>query len=131
MTYIHHYSVTQSIFTVLKFLSVFPGGFQGSHLEGLPWWLRRYESNCSEGKPGFNPCVGNIPWRRKWQPTPISLPGRFHGQGSLAGYSPWSSKESDIMEWPHFHFSKFLSALSNHLLHLIHLWQLLMHVLPP
>ena len=36
-----------------------------------------------------------IPWRRKWQPTPVFLPGKFHGQRSLAGYSPWGSKESD------------------------------------
>ena len=37
---------------------------------------------------GFNPWVGRIPWRRAWQPTPIFLPGEFHGQRSLAGYSP-------------------------------------------
>ena len=35
------------------------------------------------------------PWRRKWQPTPVFLPGEFHGQRSLAGYSPWGCKESD------------------------------------
>ena len=34
-----------------------------------------------------NPCVGKIPWRRKWQPTPIFLPGESHGQRSLADYS--------------------------------------------
>ena len=39
-----------------------------------------------------------IPWRRKWQPTPAFLPGEFHGQRSLAGYSPWNSKESDMMK---------------------------------
>ena len=38
---------------------------------------------------GFNPWVGKIPWRRKWQPTPVFLPGEFHGQRSLVGYSPW------------------------------------------
>ena len=36
---------------------------------------------------GFNPWVGKIPWRRKWQPTPVFLPGKSHGQRSLAGYS--------------------------------------------
>ena len=36
--------------------------------------------------------------RRVWQPTPIFLPGEFHGQGSLAGYSPWSRKESNMAE---------------------------------
>ena len=38
---------------------------------------------------GFNPWVGKIPWRRKWQPTPVFLPGEFHGRRSLVGYSPW------------------------------------------
>ena len=36
-----------------------------------------------------------IPWRRKWQPTPVFLPRKTHGQGSLMGYSPWDCKESD------------------------------------
>ena len=39
-----------------------------------------------------------VPWRRKWHPTPVFLPGEFHGQSSLAGYSPWSCKESDTTE---------------------------------
>ena len=38
------------------------------------------------------------PWRRKWQPAPVFLPGKFHGQRSLAGYSPWGRKESDMTE---------------------------------
>ena len=42
------------------------------------------------GRPGFNPWVGKIHWRRKWQPTPVLLPGKSHGQRSLAGYSPLS-----------------------------------------
>ena len=40
-----------------------------------------------------------ISWRREWQPTPVFLPGEFHGQNSLAGYSPWGHKESDTTEW--------------------------------
>ena len=44
---------------------------------------------------GFDPCVGKIPRRRKWQPTPVLLPGKFHGQRSLVGYSSWGCKESD------------------------------------
>ena len=43
--------------------------------------------------------VRKIPWRRKWQPTPVILPGEFHGQRSLAGYSPWGHKESDTTEF--------------------------------
>ena len=41
-------------------------------------------------------------WRRKWQSTPILLPGKSHGQRSLVGYSPWGRKESDMTEWLHF-----------------------------
>ena len=43
----------------------------------------------------FSPCVRKIPWRRKWQPTPISLPGKPHGQRSWADCCPWACKESD------------------------------------
>ena len=52
---------------------------------------------------GFDSWVGKIPWRRKWQPAPVSLPGKFHGRRSLAGYSPWGHKESDMTEQFHFH----------------------------
>ena len=47
---------------------------------------------------GFHPWVGKIPWRRAWQPTPVFLPGEFHGQRSLTGYSPDGCKESDMTE---------------------------------
>ena len=49
-------------------------------------------------RPGFDPCVGKIPWRRKWQPTPVFLPGEPHGQSSLIGYSPRGHKELDMTE---------------------------------
>ena len=42
-----------------------------------------------------------IPWRRKWQSTPVLLPGKSHGQRSLVGYSPWGRKESDTTERLH------------------------------
>ena len=45
------------------------------------------------GSPGFDPWVGKIPWRGKWQPTPVFLPGEFHGQRSLVGCSPRGHKE--------------------------------------
>ena len=48
------------------------------------------------GRPGFNPWVGKIPWRRERQPTPVSLPGESHGQRSLVGCSPWGLKESGM-----------------------------------
>ena len=44
----------------------------------------------------FDPWVSKMLWRRKWQPAPVFLPGEFHGWRSLAGYSPWCSKESDM-----------------------------------
>ena len=46
----------------------------------------------------LNPWVRKIPWRRKWQPTPVFLPGKFLGQRSLVGYSPWDCRESDTTE---------------------------------
>ena len=49
----------------------------------------------------FNSWVRKIPWRRKWQPTPVLLPRKSHGQRSLVGYSPWGSKELDMTEWAH------------------------------
>ena len=55
----------------------------------LRW--RRICLQCE--RPRFNPQVGKTPWRREWQPTPVFLPGKSHGQRSLAGYSPWSHKK--------------------------------------
>ena len=46
----------------------------------------------------FDPWVGKIPWRRKWQPTPVFLPGESRGQRSLAGHSPWGRKGLDTTE---------------------------------
>ena len=62
---------------------------------GLPKWHYGKGSSCQCRRCKrckrceFKPRVGNIPWRRKWQSTPVFLPGKFHGQMSLAGYSPW------------------------------------------
>ena len=64
----------------------------------LPWWLIGKESTCQCRRCGFDHWVGKILWRKKWQPTPVFLPAKFHGQRSLAGYSPWGNKESDTTE---------------------------------
>ena len=57
---------------------------------------------------GFDSWVGKIPWRRKWQPTQLFLPGESHGQRSLVGHSPWGHKQTqlklfsmdtDTLEW--------------------------------
>ena len=56
------------------------------------------ESACQCGRHKryrFDLWVGKMPWSRKWQPTPVFLPGKSHGQKSLAGYHPWHHKESD------------------------------------
>ena len=57
-----------------------------------PWRLR-WESVCLQ-------CGRH--WGRKWQPTPVLLPGKSHGQRSLVGYSPWGHRESDTTERLHF-----------------------------
>ena len=49
-------------------------------------------------RPRFDSWVGRIPWKRKWQPTPVSLPEKFHGQKSLSGYSLVGRKELDTIE---------------------------------
>ena len=54
------------------------------------------------GRPVFNPWVRKVPWRRKWQSTPVLLPGKSLGPKSLVGYSPWEHKESDTTEKLHF-----------------------------
>ena len=54
-------------------------------------------------RPRFNSRVRKIPWRRVWQPTPVSLPGNFHEQRSLSGYSPWGHTELEMTARPHVH----------------------------
>ena len=70
--------------------------------DGLPGWHNCKEFACqcrSRRRQGFNPWVRKIPLIRKWQPIPVFLPGEFHGQRSLVGYSPWCHKELDMTEW--------------------------------
>ena len=61
-------------------------------LMGFPWWLSDNESTCQCRRHSFDPWVGKIPWRRKWQPLPVFLPGKSLGQRSLVGYSLRSCK---------------------------------------
>ena len=68
------------------------------YIPGLPWWLRQFKICPQCRKPWFNPWVGKIPWRRKWQPTPVFLPGKSHGQKSLVGYSSSGHKDLDTTE---------------------------------
>ena len=70
-------------------------------LDGLPRWYNGKQNTCQcrrRKRFRFNPWVGKIPWRRKWQPTLVFLPGKFHGHRGLLGYSPWVRKELDTTE---------------------------------
>ena len=78
----------------------FPGG---SVVKNLP---------ANAGATGFDPGFGKIPWRRAWQPTPVFLPGKAHGQRSLAGYSPWVCKALDVTEQLSMSMHKFSQAQS-------------------
>ena len=76
-------------------------------IKGLPWWLSGKELTCNAGDAGSIPVRSlsrKIPWRRKWQPTPVFLLGKCHRRRSLVGYSPRSCKELDTTERLHFHF---------------------------
>ena len=55
-------------------------------------WLSGKEFTCQCRRRGFDPWVGSVPWRRKWLPTAVFLPGISHGQRRLMGYSSWSHK---------------------------------------
>ena len=61
----------------------------------------------------FDPWVGKIPWRRKWQPTPVFLPGKFHGQMSLTGYTLKGHKELDMTEQLSTHNERISNVLPN------------------
>ena len=62
-------------------------GFPGSTV------VRNLPASAGDARDtGFNAWVGKIPWSMKWQPTPVFLPGKFHGQRSLMGYSLWGCK---------------------------------------
>ena len=71
----------------------FPSGSAVKYLPAVyPACLRRHQRHR------FDPWVGKIPWKRKWQPSPVFLPGKSHGPRSLGGYNLWGRKESDTTE---------------------------------
>ena len=62
--------------------------------KGLPWQLSSKESACQCRRHALDPWIREIPWRRKWQPTPLFVHGEFHGQKGLVGYSPQGHKRA-------------------------------------
>ena len=82
--------------------------------EGLPWWLSGKESACHCRRcrrHGFSRCVRKIPGREAWQPTPVFLLGKSHGQRSLVGYSPWGCRvRHDLVTKQQY----YMKLLSNH-----------------
>ena len=83
-----------------------PTGFPGGGSSGK-------ESACQFSRHGFNPWVRKIPWRRKWQSTPLFLPGKSHGQRSLTDYSPWGHKELDTTQPSLTHLSDLNEPVLN------------------
>ena len=106
LQYCNFYLVTtvNTIPTTVSVLECFQPKEASGHMWGvfgLPWWLCSKESACQCRKCSFNHWVGKIPWRRKWQPAPVFLPGKSHGQRSLVRYSSWVHKESNMTEHAH------------------------------
>jgi len=84
---VHHFPSSSSF--ICHCLSITLGFLDGS--DGKRIWLQ-----CR--RPGFNPWVSKIPQRKEWLPTPVFLPGKFHGQRSPAGYNPRGHTELDTTE---------------------------------
>ena len=82
----------------------FPGGSDSK--------ASAYNAGDLGSRPEFSPWVRKISWRRKWQPTPVFLPGKSPGQRSLVGYGQWGHIESDTTEQLHF-TSAVKSPLAN------------------
>ena len=89
----------------------FPQEVKNKSIIWSNWWLSGKESACQCWKRRFNPWVGKIPWKGKWQPTPVFLPGQFHGQKSLAGYSSWGHRDVDTTQRLTFTFSQGLKSV--------------------
>ena len=58
--------------------------------------VKNLPANAGDTGDSFEPWIRKIPWKRKWQPAPVFLPGKSHGQQTLVGYSPWGRKELDM-----------------------------------
>ena len=88
---------------------------------GLPSWCSGNESACRCRRRGFDPWVWKILWSRKWQPTPVFLPGKSHGQRSLASYSPWGCRVGHDRAHTHVQLCSWLS-LAGIFSYIVHVW---------
>ena len=85
--------ISENVFLILS------NSLLGAHTKsGFPGGTSGKESACQCKRPGFDPWVRKIPWRREGLPTSVFLPEEFHRERSLAGYSPWGHKELDTTE---------------------------------
>ena len=87
----------------LAVFNIYKSDLHQSHFDKNHWpWnslVLQWLGYCAfTAWPGFDSCLGSS-WRRKWQPTPVFLPGKSHGWKSLVDYSPWGRKELDTTEW--------------------------------
>ena len=94
-TYIYTHTHTHILYNPFQILSIFSIIDCITRYWGLPRWHSRKESACQcrgHKRHRFDPWVRKIPWRRKWQPTSLFLPGKSHVQRTLAGYSSWGRR---------------------------------------
>ena len=137
----HNWAIPLSLFTFMHWRRKWqptPVFLPGESRDGGAWWtavsgvtqsqtqLKRFSSSSSSsGKEPpcqcrkckrcrLNPWVWKIPWKRKWQSTPVFLSGKSHGQRSPAGYSPWGHKELDTTEHNTAHFLLQLLLPASH-----------------
>ena len=109
-TTFHNWNLAQ----LIRIFSIFVLGPTSSLApQGLPWWLRGLKSLPAMRQTWVRSLGWDDLWRRKWNPTPVFLPGKSHEWKSLVGYSPWGHKELDTTERLHFTSSllAYLDAL--------------------
>ena len=77
-----------------------PWGYKELEMtEQLSLSLSTVKNLLQWGRLGFSPWARKIPYRREWKPMPVFLPGEFHGQKILGGYSPWCPEGSNTIQW--------------------------------
>ena len=94
-------TVCSAVSILHPYTNSFQSGFSVALLNkklGFPGSSGGKESTCNEGDPVSIPGFWKIPWRKKWQPTPVFLPEKSHGQRSVVGYSTKGCKELDVTE---------------------------------